>query len=305
MIIGNITPKQIHWSQKVPTNFNVRAGAVAVVVNGVAYIGTGDISGTPKSPVFTNDFYAYNQANDTWSIRTAVPGSPGGRFRGAAFAIGNKGYVGFGATAATVSGSKTPIGQSEKSFYEYNPAFGPGGTWTYKSYPPLNFGYMAASAFAIDGKGYIAGGFVPGYEAGYIFADGITTVFTFRYDPTTETWTQMADMPMSGRRHFAPAIVSYDRAYIVGGNWSIAAIGIDPCKYLNVCYRNTTMKFNPYLNTWTTMPANPMGYTATMTGTNHCDYGYVTAGRSASSDVDYGLRTTLPHTDIQILTMTI
>ena len=78
------------------------------------------------------------------------------------------------------------------------------GTWSTAS--PIPQAVQEISAAVLDGRIYIAGG---------IDSNGRTSISAFRYDPSTDSWEQIADLP-AGRHHMPLAAVN-DTIYAIGG----------------------------------------------------------------------------------------
>jgi hypothetical protein len=209
------------WTQKADFGLLVaaaRSDAAGFSIGTKGYIGTG-ITATG----FTDDFWEYDPAGNTWNQMTTFGGTKRGSAVG--FSIGTKGYIGTGEDGAGYT----------KDFYEYDPATGVGGTWTKKA----DFGGTArkdAVGILIGTKGYIgtgldstgykkdfweytpaagaalgtwtqkadfggvarssAVGFGSSCSNGYIGTGGTTCDFYkdfWEYDPTANTWTQRTD----------------------------------------------------------------------------------------------------------------
>jgi len=130
-------PNTNQWTQKADYLGDPINNGFGFAINGKGYIGSGNANscGGIKS-----DFYEYDPTNNTWSQKANIP-ALGGVYKGVAFTIGSKGYVGTG-------GNQNPY---LFSLWEYDPTT---NTWTQKAdYPgkaPLN-----ATGFAINGYGYI------------------------------------------------------------------------------------------------------------------------------------------------------
>lgn len=110
-----------------------------------------------------------------WNSKTPYPNF--GRHRCAAFAIGNKGYMG---TGHVNSGS---ISQAYSDWWEYDPS---SNTWTQKAdYPQQRF---ACAGFVIGNKGYLGGG----NEQNFGDRDEF-----YEFDPINNTWTPKATLPVA------------------------------------------------------------------------------------------------------------
>lgn len=171
------------WTQK--ANGSNRQYAVAVVVNGKAYVGTGE------DVTFTRDskWFEYNPATNIWTAKTNFAGGP--RTEAVGFSIGTKGYVGTGFDGAL-----------RKDFWEYNAAT---NAWTQVA----DFGGTArrgAVAFAIGEKGYVGTG-----------NDGAKKKDFWEYDPTLNSWTQKVDFAGTAREG-AVAFTVNNKGYIATGD---------------------------------------------------------------------------------------
>src|SRR5881296_1091175 len=71
---------------------------------------------------------------------------------------------------------------------------------------PMRLATLELSAAALDGKIYVAGG---------IDRSNHPTAAAFRYDPATNRWERIADLPAP--RHHMPLAVAGDTLYAVGG----------------------------------------------------------------------------------------
>lgn len=145
------------WTQKTSMPAAPRDGAVAFVINNIAYIGCGK-NGIAST---SNDFWAYNPATDTWQQKASFP-NPAIRHDAFAFSIGSNGYVGGGWDFI--------------DFYEYNSI---NDTWTQKN-NLLNYPNEAAgvTGFSHANTGYIIGGY---------WSPGST--YIQKYDSTNDTWS--------------------------------------------------------------------------------------------------------------------
>jgi N-acetylneuraminic acid mutarotase len=152
------------WSQVAPFPGVARRGAVAFVANGKAYVGTGTDGTTDDEGIIKfKDFYEYDPVANTWTQIADFSGS--GRYGAVAFGIDNCGYVGTGYDDDPTA-----------DFYKYNT--------TSKEWSPvasMNFKRQDATAFVIDGKGYVVTGSNSNSYLKYFQ----------RYDPSTNQWTDM------------------------------------------------------------------------------------------------------------------
>ncbi len=154
------------WSQKAPFLGGQRKLAVAFVVNGKAYVGTGQNANS----VDVNDLWQYTPSSNSWIQRAALGGVA--RNGAVAFSIGGFGYVGTGKSGVTLL----------SDFWQYNAAV---NTWS----PRTSFGggpRVAAAAFAVSGAGYVGTGQGTG--------NGIKKDL-WKFNPIQNTWEQKLALP--------------------------------------------------------------------------------------------------------------
>jgi len=114
-------------------------------------------------------------------------------------------------------------------------------TWKYKT--PMTIGRGFVSAAVVDGKIYVIGGFPTHYSV---------TSAVERYDPTTDTWTRMADMPSARCGH---ATCAYGEKIFVFG-------GVTPDAYSQA--RNNIYVYDTKTDTWA--EKGPMPYANALCG---------------------------------------
>lgn len=126
------------WIQKANIPGGGKSYAASFVINGKAYVATGDNGNT-----YTTDLWEYNPVTNLWSQKLSLPGV--GRAGAMGFTAGSKGYI---------------VGGIDNNFnalsdvWEYNPVY---NTWTQlANFPGLPRGY--SSTFTINDVGYMAGG---------------------------------------------------------------------------------------------------------------------------------------------------
>ncbi len=174
------------WTEKsaLPAGANF---PVAASVNGMAYV-MGGFNGSPLS-----SFYSYNPLSNTW---TTLPPMPGGRYQmDGAGVIGSKIYVAGGWTIS--------------------PPLPNNNLWVYdtvaNSWSSTNAQMPLLSA---DGAGGVISNkyYVTTSDDGY---DGYYN-FLHVYDPSLDTWTQLAGSPVP---HSQPGYgVIGSKLYVAGGN---------------------------------------------------------------------------------------
>lgn len=125
------------------------------------------------NPTFSNATWAYDQISNTWTQKANLPQI--GRAYAAGFSIGNKGYI---------LGGYTRVGDAQiflKDLLGYDPQH---DIWTHKGTSALFPGAGGSSCvFVIDGKAY---------------AGGVHEFY--RYSPTTNSWSQIASIPVNSAR---------------------------------------------------------------------------------------------------------
>jgi hypothetical protein len=174
------------WAKGVSFGGEPRTGAVSFVINNVAYVGTG----YGANFVEFKDFYKFE--NGSWRSATPLPNkrtngdTVQGRHSAVAFVIGDCAYVGTG-FVTTYTNPTAGIKRDReylKDFYKFDATT---ETWTQVADFPGK-GRRDAVAFSIDGYGYVGTG--RGYgESGS--GEAVYKDF-YRYDPTSNTWTEVS-----------------------------------------------------------------------------------------------------------------
>jgi len=172
------------WYKKSSYEGVARSGAVAFVIDGKAYVGTGY-----DGEKWRNDFYRYDTDKNNWYKIADFPGAA--RSAAVAFAIDGKGYVGTGYDGENYL----------KDFYAYDPM---DDSWS----PVADFQGSArfeAASFTIDNFGYVG----TGYDGNYLKD-------MYAYDPQTDSWIQKASY--SGDKLINAFAFAIDgKAYLGGG----------------------------------------------------------------------------------------
>lgn len=186
-----------------------RASATSFVFQDKAFICLGR---TGTNGNFLNDLWEYDSKTDRWTKKTDFPGAP--RVKAIGATIGNKAYVGLGAIA-------TQKGNQFSDFWEYDIA---SDSWKQLASFP---GPATNDLFcvAIDSFIYTT----EGYTASQFNSD------TYRYDPKTDTWTELKNCPVkrTGTAGFA-----------IGENLYVG-MGYDTEKYKDFyCYHTQTDSWN-------------------------------------------------------------
>ncbi len=189
-----------------------RTDAVAFVINGKAYVGTG-YNGEEDERL--KDFWSYDPDNDYWKQVKTMPDEAMARNGAVAFEANGKGYVGTGYDGDN----------KLNDFWEFDPAVGDSGTWRpIKDFPGSK--RYAAVAFSINDKGYVGTGY-----------DDNRLKDFWEYDPNSDTWTQKVSVGGSKRRDAV--------AFVVGGKGYVCT-GQD-----NYSYLTDVWEYDPQANAWT------------------------------------------------------
>lgn len=178
------------------------------VLDGKLYV----IAGFNSAGGNTNNVDVYDPQSNTWSAAAPLP-----------IATNHN-------AAAVVQGKLYAFGGTSNRVFVYNPQ---NNSWS--EVAPLRFQHgNTAAAGVIDGKLYVAGGNGPGMNQTELEV----------YDPTANTWTQLASMSVA-RNHTAGGVID-GRFYVVGGRSSATAMVA-----LEV--------YDPTTNTWRRLADMPTG----------------------------------------------
>jgi Kelch motif/IPT/TIG domain len=172
----------------------------SMVIGDKAYVGIGE---SRELDTITNVFYEFDPSTDTWTRKADFPGVS--RQNAFAFSIGGMGYIalGFGPTAFNYL-----------DVWQYDPS---ADKWTQKNNFPANGPVPGlGTAFSPDNQvGYIMGTYTPANSRSPIEV-------VWRYDPVSDNWTQMHNLPTQGMA-FPSAMVVNGTGYVLGGSqecWS-------------------------------------------------------------------------------------
>ena len=178
------------WTKIADFPGEARESAIAFSSAGKGYVGLG----TNGSDERLKDFYEYNPDDNTW---TRIADFPDDRVKAASFVIDDVGYVGTGYTYYADRNLRS-------DFFKYE-----SGQWTAVASLPSDEARFWATAYALNGKGYIVSGGID--WNGYGGTDSI-----WEYDPITNTWQRAGSF-----RTASIGLLSYvsdNIPYIVGGN---------------------------------------------------------------------------------------
>ena len=182
------------WTEKANFGGIPRDAAVGLCIGSKGYIGTGELADAFDTKL--NDFWEYDPTTNSWSQKSNVGNV--GRSWAVAFSIGNRGYIGTGATSVL-----------SKDFLEYNPDT---DTWTTRA-SFVGLGRFGAVGMGIGSKGYIGTGDVGG---------GYTNDF-WEYNQLLDTWTQKNSFG-GALRTTAIGFSIENKAYIGTGNNGLIGI---------------------------------------------------------------------------------
>ena len=177
------------WEQKNPLNTVYHRGSGAVyTVNNKIYITCGEKEGR----VPTSENWEYGITTGTWANLFDFP--YGARIELSVFTIGNLAYLGTGRSSSQQEGIN--------DFYMYDSAI---DKWAEIATPENFAARYLATAFSLNGKGYVVGGY--GTSA-------LNDVW--QYDPVKNSWERKDDFPASA---------FYGGISVFGNNRAFAGLG--------------------------------------------------------------------------------
>ncbi len=281
------------WVQKASFPGTPRVSAAGFSIGTKGYIGTGQDS----SSNLLHDFWEYDSGSDTWSQRADFAGSA--RRAAVGFSIGPKGYIGTGfdgsnnlldfweydpalntwsqkrslgtattnprrdAVAFSVS-DKGYVATGYDGTVKYNKEcwqFDGDTTWIKKAdigaVQVVDNWRRWAVGFAIDTNGYVG--------CGYNYLQDWRRDF-WRFNPATNTWTQMANYGGSARSN-AVAFSAQGKGYVGTGTDTYS--------------RSDFWEFNPISNSWLQIADYPGGKIIGGTGLSINGSGYACLGRDS------------------------
>ncbi|MBK8872823.1 MAG: T9SS type A sorting domain-containing protein [Bacteroidia bacterium] len=181
------------WTQKADFGGSGRGSAAGFALLGKGYVGTG----VDQSATQFKDFWEYDPVSNNWTQKADFGGLE--HYLGTGFAIGTKGYICVG-----TDHSLWPLGNNE--LWEYDPIL---DLWSQKA----NFGGIGRTeicSFVLCNNGYVG--------------TGTTRIGNFnearsdfwKYDATTDTWTQVASFS-GGVREGAVGFAIANKGYVGTG----------------------------------------------------------------------------------------
>ncbi len=156
------------WTEKAPLPGNARYSPHAFSIGNHGYVGGGNY-GSAAGP-FLADMYRYDQALDTWTSISGVPGQA--RYGATSFTIGGHGYVHGGRVASL---------DFPNELWKFDPS---NSSWTaVQSMPGPGRSWMMVMPYTYDAV--ITGG-----------ADnGVASFDAYWYTPTNNAWSSIPDYP--------------------------------------------------------------------------------------------------------------
>ena len=111
--------------------------------------------------------------------------------------------------------------------------------------PGPNGGISGHAQVEIGGKIYLAGGFISAGDGSGDAAQR-TSKWTYCYDPATQQWTQLADMPE--RREYTRGIATSDAMYVIGGERQSPTDTFDDCFKLDLTAQPPVWSYHSEIN---------------------------------------------------------
>ncbi|MGZ6521342.1 MAG: Kelch repeat-containing protein [Bacteroidia bacterium] len=182
------------WTQKANFGGVAWRDAVGFSIGNKGYVGTGMDNADAPSGTTHSDFWEYNPATNSWTLKAPYPGNFGaGVYYATGWGTSSKGYICCG---------KAGVAYYINELWEFDPAL---NSWTQKAYYPGG-NRIGAVAFAIGDIGYFGTG-----------SDEATFKNDFyKYDPATDTWTPISSFPGS-ERYSCSAFTLEGKGYIMFG----------------------------------------------------------------------------------------
>jgi N-acetylneuraminic acid mutarotase len=182
------------WTQIADMLLPVRCQAVAFSIGPFGYAAGGQESLSPPDFKVRKDFLRYDPGTNTWS---SLPDLPQPITEAIVFTIGGKAFL----TTGRDSLESLPIDK----IYVWDTTT---GIWEVQGILPESLKRIRAVGFSIGNKGYLATGLSAGKNQ--VLND------LWEYDPETDSWTEKASFPGSGR-YDATCFVVEGKAYITNG----------------------------------------------------------------------------------------
>jgi hypothetical protein len=175
------------WTQKANFLGGPRKQAVSFVINGIAYVGTGQSTAGLKK-----DFYKYDPLLNSWTQLNDFQGTA--RRQAVGFELAGNGWVGTG-----------DDGVLKKDFWMYNPT---NDTWIQKTDFP-----GTARAGAVGWSTYPTAFIATGEDVTFEYKKDV-----WQYNYFANAWVQRADLPGKGRKNAVAFVI--DNVAFVGTGYS-------------------------------------------------------------------------------------
>jgi N-acetylneuraminic acid mutarotase len=215
------------WVQKGDSPYTNRNASACFTIDNKAYVRTGLIYNTDYTE--SDEFWVWDKNTDIWTQKADF--GVGVQSGGAAFAIGDKGYIIAGDSTVPFAGSFCL-----NDVWEYNTNT---NIWTQKNDLPITgTGERAGGlAFAIAGKGYFGlGSDCSGGNYPYVRD-------FWEYNPSNDTWTQKATFAGYGGVG-AQSFILNDKAYVCQGGCYLM------CGYTGGSNATDFWEYDPATNVW-------------------------------------------------------
>jgi len=220
------------WKRMIdlPNSAESRSDAIGFSIEGKGYVCGGKkwVLATLYQSMLS-DVWEYNPETNLWYQRTSFPRQIK---QGICFSIGSKAYVGLGLKGVTdPSGGFECTPDIMNDFYEFDPIK---NKWTQlKDFPGAP--RYDCIGFSMNGKGYVGLGHTDMYRD-----PEITFKDFWEYDPSTDNWTRLPDIPGEGRGH-------------------AIGFGVDGCCYVGMGSINDFYKYDLSKREWTSLNYLPGG----------------------------------------------
>ncbi|MFZ1686703.1 MAG: kelch repeat-containing protein [Flavobacteriales bacterium] len=213
------------WMQRAPLPGLTRYGTHGfnITSTGKGYVVCGWHDNIPQ--VQLDDLWEYDPIADSWDQKANFPGPP--RYSLVSVGTSTKAYAGLG------------YNPWYNDWYEYDPA---SDTWTQKTSFP-GTARQASNAFVLNDQVYVGMGASSVGNGTSIFYNDL-----YRYDPATDSWTQMSSLP-APERASSYQFSTCGLAYIVGG------IGFD--QFGNQGMFNDVWAYDGANDQWSPLPDFP------------------------------------------------
>jgi Kelch motif len=232
-VVGGNEPGNLHtvlafdvrsgrWSE--PTKLPVGLNHVAAAAHGgKLYVAGGYLEGEGETDLFLE----YDPATGRWSRLPPMKRARGGA---AAVTIGNRLYVVDGGPQAYGVEDPRPA-YARLEVFDFRT-----GTWSTKAPPPVGVHHVMAAL--LDGEIYMAGGRID---------DETSSPAFLRYDPVSDRWTRLGDLP-EGKISSLGVVAGDGRIVVFGGDdevgWKDGGGFVSP----------TAWAYGPKTGKWTRLP---------------------------------------------------